>query len=352
MFDQIPISGLRRALNPRDAPPGVLLTLYGLREVVPPSNGETTEVVPPDPTKTVSPGVIPSKPVVTVSNVATATDAIISPDTTVVDVVIKPGKTQYKTTVTTVTYTIVNPTNPSSFTVTEYRTTLSYEPCSRCVHQPISTVDMTTYRVPCSACGHGGENLVTITAPCAAVTEPVSNAAPQKHPDLVLPKASHMPKGPLRNLINSYHASSKMVQTVTTDMGQTEPTPYGGDDNPSDEHGSDYNPFDTNSPDNLEDHYEPDDEQDTGGSQGGDKQDTYTSQEYEEPQKHPGAFNTGYPGVQPTRIQQVPSPLAPGTASGPTYGPIVPVVIAAGVSHDLNIIFPLLVVSVSFCILL
>ncbi|KAF5592876.1 hypothetical protein FPCIR_5559 [Fusarium pseudocircinatum] len=41
---------------------------------------------------------------------------------------------------------------------------------------PVPTVEMTTYVMPGSACGHRGESDGTITAPCAAATEPARNA--------------------------------------------------------------------------------------------------------------------------------------------------------------------------------
>ncbi|EMT69036.1 Putative membrane protein ycf1 [Fusarium odoratissimum] len=83
----------------------------------------------------------------------------------------KPGQSLGDaTTVTTITYTIVNPYKPSELTVTEYCSTLSYQPCTRCAHQPIPSVSMTTQVVPCNGCGKQGENEVTVTVPCAAAT--------------------------------------------------------------------------------------------------------------------------------------------------------------------------------------
>ncbi|KAH7153983.1 hypothetical protein DER46DRAFT_649434 [Fusarium sp. MPI-SDFR-AT-0072] len=145
--------GPRKALDKRAAPANILLTLYALDDE-PPSPGET------------------STPVATVTDIVTES-VVLQPVETVIDSVTQPGQTRVETMVTTVTYTIVDPNNPSTMTATKYCATLSYEPCSRCAHPPVPTVEMTTYVVPCNACGHHGENEVTITAPCAAVTEPV-----------------------------------------------------------------------------------------------------------------------------------------------------------------------------------
>ncbi|KAF5567588.1 hypothetical protein FPHYL_3211 [Fusarium phyllophilum] len=70
-------------------------------------------------------------------------------------------KTQFAETLTTVTYTTVNPSNPASLITTCVPVTLLYSPCG-CKHQVYPTVDMTTV-----ACTHGGE-IVTLTVPKAA----------------------------------------------------------------------------------------------------------------------------------------------------------------------------------------
>ncbi|KAG7405426.1 hypothetical protein Forpe1208_v015273 [Fusarium oxysporum f. sp. rapae] len=145
--------GPRKALDKRAAPANILLTLYALDDESP-SPGET------------------STPVATVTDIVTES-VVLQPVETIIDSVTQPGQTRVETMVTTVTYTIVDPNNPSTMTATKYCATLPYEPCSRCAHPPVPTVEMTTYVVPCNACGHHGENEVTITAPCAAVTEPV-----------------------------------------------------------------------------------------------------------------------------------------------------------------------------------
>ncbi|KAK2474397.1 hypothetical protein H9L39_14357 [Fusarium oxysporum f. sp. albedinis] len=177
--------GPRKALDTRAAPANILLTLYALNDV-PPSPGETsTEVEPVE---------------------------------TVIDSIPKSGQTLVETTVTTVTYTIVDPNNPSTMTVTEYCATLRYEPCSRCAHPPVPTVEMTTYVVPCIACGHNGENEVTITVPCAAVTEPARNDA---HGSQDLFNAF----APTRA---AYHAVSGPVRTVTTALRDIKPTAGAG----------------------------------------------------------------------------------------------------------------------------
>lgn len=70
-------------------------------------------------------------------------------------------KTQFAETVTTVTYTTINPSNPASLTTTCVPITLLYSPCG-CKHQVYPTVDMTTV-----VCTHGGD-VATLTVPKAA----------------------------------------------------------------------------------------------------------------------------------------------------------------------------------------
>ncbi|KAL5586162.1 hypothetical protein FOBRF1_016032 [Fusarium oxysporum] len=213
--------GPRKALNTRAAPANILLTLYALNDE-PPSPGETSTEV--EVTVTTQDGVtaipteaIPSRPVATVTDIVTES-VILQPVETVIDSITKPGQTLVEATATTVTYTIVDPNNPSTMTVTEYCATLSYELCSRCAHPPVPTVEMTTYVVPCNACGHNGGNEVTITAPCAAVTEPSRNDA---HGSQDLFNAF----APTRA---AYHAVSGPVRTVTTALRDTKPTAGAG----------------------------------------------------------------------------------------------------------------------------
>ncbi|KAL7766895.1 hypothetical protein ACKLNR_004811 [Fusarium oxysporum f. sp. zingiberi] len=213
--------GPRKALDTRAAPANILLTLHALNDV-PHSPGETSTEV--EVTVTTQDGVtaiptdaIPSRPVATVTDIMTES-VILQPVETVVDSIRKSGQTLVETTVTTVTYTIVDPNNLSTMTVTEYCATLRYEPCSRCAHPPVPTVEMTTYVVPCIACGHNGENEVTITAPCAAVTEPARNDA---HGSQDLFNAF----APTRA---AYHAVSGPVRTVTTALRDTKPTAGAG----------------------------------------------------------------------------------------------------------------------------
>ncbi|KAL5591933.1 hypothetical protein FOVSG1_010822 [Fusarium oxysporum f. sp. vasinfectum] len=213
--------GPRKALNTRAAPANILLTLYALNDE-PPSPGETSTEV--EVTVTTQDGVtaiptdaILSRPVATVTDIMTES-VILQPVETVIDSITKPGQTLVEATATTVTYTIVDPNNPSTMTVTEYCATFSYELCSRCAHPPVPTVEMTTYVVPCNACGHNGGNEVTITAPCAAVTEPSRNDA---HGSQDLFNAF----APTRA---AYHAVSGPVRTVTTALRDTKPTAGAG----------------------------------------------------------------------------------------------------------------------------
>ncbi|KAG7426211.1 hypothetical protein Forpi1262_v012516 [Fusarium oxysporum f. sp. raphani] len=168
----------------------------------------------------------------------------------------KPGQSLVATTVTTITYTIVNPYKPSELTVTEYCSTLSYQPCTRCAHQPIPSVSMSTQVVPCNGCGKQGENEVTVTVPCAAATEPASNDHPYKKPKLPKPQGSHQ----LESLVQyakptsvGNHAVPGFNGTLTTAIRHARPTAYGNGD--SDAHH--YNNPANGTPDQQQDHHEP-----------------------------------------------------------------------------------------------
>ncbi|KAL4728240.1 hypothetical protein ACLX1H_004982 [Fusarium chlamydosporum] len=139
-------SGPRGTLSRRDAPSSILLTLYTLENYAPPGKS--------------------SHEAVTKTEVVDKTKVITRPATTVVT----GAKQPYQAiTTTTVTYTIVDPYDPSCLTTTEYCATLTYQPCKDCAYQPIPTVAMTTYKVPCNACGFHGEDEVTIAAPYDAL---------------------------------------------------------------------------------------------------------------------------------------------------------------------------------------
>ncbi|KAF5584299.1 hypothetical protein FPANT_7902 [Fusarium pseudoanthophilum] len=86
-------------------------------------------------------------------------------------------KTQFAETVTTVTYTTVNPSNPASLITTCVPITLLYSPCG-CKDQVYPTVDMTTV-----ACTHGG-GVVTLTVPKAAYE---TGSASYTHPIVQYP---------------------------------------------------------------------------------------------------------------------------------------------------------------------
>ncbi|KAF4456468.1 hypothetical protein F53441_1418 [Fusarium austroafricanum] len=71
--------------------------------------------------------------------------------------------------ITTITYTVVDPYNPSQLTVTEFCTTLRSPPCRHCQYQKPPTVEMTTIKVDCNACGHYGENTIILDVPAGVV---------------------------------------------------------------------------------------------------------------------------------------------------------------------------------------
>ncbi|KAF5250666.1 hypothetical protein FANTH_4109 [Fusarium anthophilum] len=131
-------------------------------------------------------------------------------------------KTRFAETVTTVTYTTVNPSNPASLITTCVPITLLYSPCG-CKSQVYPTVDMTTV-----ACTQGGD-IVTLTVP-KAVCE--TGSASHTHPIVQYPSGwvgGHQTDAPG----NSYptggsHPGSKNGQpeypTVTSGLQDSHPS--------------------------------------------------------------------------------------------------------------------------------
>ncbi|PCD20797.1 hypothetical protein FGRA07_04949 [Fusarium graminearum] len=70
--------------------------------------------------------------------------------------------------VTTITYMVVDPNDPSHLTVTEFCSTLRPSPCRNCQYQRPTTVEMSIITVGCNACGHSGENTVILEVPASA----------------------------------------------------------------------------------------------------------------------------------------------------------------------------------------
>ncbi|KAG7436390.1 hypothetical protein Forpi1262_v002784 [Fusarium oxysporum f. sp. raphani] len=199
-------SSLDSRLRRRDAPPGILLTLYAQIEAT--SSSLTTSDAPSTaeiPSLTVSTR-ITIQPILTSESSGFPTDnptisnSPSSSTETFVDSVIslepsvpvtrsqgaKPITPPFPTTVsynagnftrteavapiiTTVTYTIVDPNDPSYLTITEYCTTLRPPPCHGCQYQKPPTVEMTTIEVGCNRCGHNGDNTITLNIPAGAV---------------------------------------------------------------------------------------------------------------------------------------------------------------------------------------
>ncbi|TVY78876.1 hypothetical protein Focb16_v009126 [Fusarium oxysporum f. sp. cubense] len=199
-------SSLDSRLRRRDAPPGILLTLYAQIEAT--SSSLTTSDAPSTaeiPSLTVSTR-ITIQPILTSESSGFPTDnptisnSPSSSTETFVDSVIslepsvpvtrsqgaKPITPPFPTTVshnagnftrteavapiiTIVTYTIVDPNDPSYLTITEYCTTLRPPPCHGCQYQKPPTVEMTTIEVGCNRCGHNGDNTITLKIPAGAV---------------------------------------------------------------------------------------------------------------------------------------------------------------------------------------
>ncbi|CAJ0553769.1 Ff.00g122810.m01.CDS01 [Fusarium sp. VM40] len=93
--------------------------------------------------------------------------------------------------VTTLVYTIVDPNNPSSLTVTEFCTTLRPPPCRHCQYQKSPTVEMTTTEVAYNACGQQGENTIILHVPARAIAASHTKDHPAQKTDRVL---YHEPK--------------------------------------------------------------------------------------------------------------------------------------------------------------
>ncbi|KNB12743.1 hypothetical protein FOXG_12262 [Fusarium oxysporum f. sp. lycopersici 4287] len=181
----------------------------------------------------------------------------------------KPGQSLVATTVTTITYTIVNPYKPSELTVTEYCSTLSYQPCTRCAHQPIPSVSMTTQVVPCNGCGKQGENEVT------------------KKPKLPKPQGSHQSESLVQYAKPTSvgnHAVPGFNGTLTTAIRHARPTAYGNGD--YDAHH--YNNPANGTPDQQQDHHEPSSPE-------------VTSMNYGNP-----SLSSSYPASTPTHHTTVP----------------------------------------------
>ncbi|KAM0227725.1 hypothetical protein ACHAPO_011293 [Fusarium lateritium] len=189
----------RRSPYRRDAPSNVLLTLYGARDAGDTSSNALitgTSTAPPI-SETIGEasvstedapviGSITSDPAPVVITQPTASSSEL-PITSAHAIPFPPNRpvptsgwlgknnmTQVVNpviTVSTITYTVVDPNNPSTFKVEEYCSTIQYYPCHRCEKQDIPKVHMTTIQRQCNACGLNGENSVYLTVP-AAVAAP------------------------------------------------------------------------------------------------------------------------------------------------------------------------------------
>lgn len=143
------------ALGRRAAPSGILLTIYALADAVPD---------PPASTPTTT-GDLDFTSTSTVISSESGNPAIPDPSGGVL-----PPFTEITTTIITVTYTTVCPTNPASLVLTETCVTLPYYPCQKCANSGIPSVEMTITTVDCVACGHNGEDHVTLTVPKVVVS--------------------------------------------------------------------------------------------------------------------------------------------------------------------------------------
>ncbi|KAH7229929.1 hypothetical protein BKA60DRAFT_590705 [Fusarium oxysporum] len=182
-----------RGLSHREAPPGILLTLYAQIEAIS-SSLTTSDVLSAVDVKTdnsLLPTGNPTIPISLSSSTRSLVDSTITvePSVTIIQSqgrrpIIPPFPTTISfnagnftrteaVVITTITYTVVDPNNPSYLTVTELCTTLRSPPCRHCQYQQPQTVEMTTIKVDCNACGHYGENKIILEVPAgAAVVAP------------------------------------------------------------------------------------------------------------------------------------------------------------------------------------
>ncbi|EXL68097.1 hypothetical protein FOPG_15811 [Fusarium oxysporum f. sp. conglutinans race 2 54008] len=182
-----------RGLSHREAPPGILLTLYAQIEAIS-SSLTTSDVLSAVDVKTdnsLLPTGNPTIPISLSSSTRSLVDSTITVEPSVTMIqsqgrrpIIPPFPTTISfnagnftrteaVVITTITYTVVDPNNPSYLTVTELCTTLRSPPCRHCQYQQPQTVEMTTIKVDCNACGHYGENTIILEVPAgAAVVAP------------------------------------------------------------------------------------------------------------------------------------------------------------------------------------
>ncbi|RGP67346.1 hypothetical protein FSPOR_6106 [Fusarium sporotrichioides] len=180
----------RGRLSRRDAPPGILLTLYSQIEAI--SGSQTVSDTPSTADAMTTNSLLPtSNPTISLSEFPSTQSFVDSAITTKPSIPItqsqggRPIVPPFPTSapfnagnfttnaavapiVTTITYTVVDPNNPSYLTVTEFCSTLRPSPCHHCQYQQPPTVEMTTIRADCNACGHSGENTIILEVPVGA----------------------------------------------------------------------------------------------------------------------------------------------------------------------------------------
>ncbi|KAF4994654.1 hypothetical protein FGRMN_5651 [Fusarium graminum] len=371
-------SGPRRSLQRRDASPDIFMTLYGLRDVEsqPVDDPETTAgVFPAVPHSTfvqsglrsTSPGQggfetttrdVPSAPDASVTregpNSASAEKSPLSISTSraghaasglMSQTSLEPAKIHYATTVTTITYTIPDPSDPSYFIRTEYCATLSYEPCTLCGQQPIPTVEMTTRVVSCDTCGEYGEDLFTITAPCAALIEPSTNGTAY---DGAYDTTTHELKPHRSDSLLEFnsptelrnHAVSGSIQDTIATVVDSSPTAHVSQDNHQDGYGNYAAPMSDKSP--GKEHHTAHDEQDT-----------HVDNSYTKPSHHSEDVEAEKPGSQPTIDEKQSTPSYPGAAPTLHHSHGYPVVVvASGYQNRMDSVLPLVLALIGLLSLL
>ncbi|KAH7208537.1 hypothetical protein DER44DRAFT_862843 [Fusarium oxysporum] len=237
-----------RGLSHREAPPGILLTLYTQIEAISGSltTSDVLSTLDVKTNKSLLPTGNPTIPISLSSSTRSFIDSTITvePSVTIIQSqgrrpIIPPFPTTISfnagnftrteaVVITTITYTVVDPNNPSYLTVTEFCTTLRSPPCRHCQYQQPQTVEMTTIKVDCNACGHYGENTIILDIPASAVVvAPTGDLSVHETHQVQYHEANPYGQKP-RPDEGSHGQGEPAVVTKT----EPEPTPVGGNRQP------------------------------------------------------------------------------------------------------------------------
>ncbi|KAL6918197.1 hypothetical protein FSST1_009692 [Fusarium sambucinum] len=174
----------RGRLSRRDAPPGILLTLYAQIEAISGTltSSDTFSTVGAMTSNSLLPTRDSTVPLPLFSSTQSFIDSAITVEPSVPITRSKGGRPIIPPFPTTAPFNAVD-CDPSQLTVTEFCSTLRPSPCRQCQYQPRPTVEMTTIKVDCNACGHSGENTIILEVPAGAAVaaQTRQHAAYQTH---------------------------------------------------------------------------------------------------------------------------------------------------------------------------